>query len=53
MDTGEVKLSGKAVRDLVSFLESSTVPDLHARLELLIPESVPSGLLEDGIPEVP
>jgi cytochrome c peroxidase len=50
LDLPASKLSGRELKDLISFLESLTVPYLHERLLLTIPESVPSGLLEDGMP---
>lgn len=50
LDLPASKLSGRELKDLISFLESLTVPNLHERLLLTIPESVPSGLLEDGMP---
>lgn len=53
LDIDKVKLSGKEVKDLLSFLESLTAPDLDNRLIGTIPTSVPSGLLEDGIPVTP
>jgi cytochrome c peroxidase len=53
LDIEEVKLSAREVKDLLSFLESLTAPNLESRLLATIPESVPSGMLEDGIPETP
>ncbi len=50
LDLPESKLSGRELKDLLSFLDSLTVPDLQERLLLTIPASVPSGLLEDGMP---
>jgi cytochrome c peroxidase len=48
-----VTLNRKEMQDLLAFLESLTVPNLNERLLLTIPDSVPSGLLEDGIPDQP
>ena len=45
-------LSPKQIRLLIAFLDSLTAPDLQERLLWVVPSSVPSGLLEDGIPEV-
>jgi cytochrome c peroxidase len=50
LDLPASKLNGRELKDLISFLESLTVPDLQERLLLTIPPSVPSGLLEDGMP---
>ena len=54
LDTAEevdVELSRKEKSDLVEFLHSLTAPDLAARLQALIPASVPSGMLENGLGE--
>ena len=53
LDIRPMRLSQREVRYLVSFLNSLTVPDLENRLLSTIPDYVPSGLLEDGIPEEP
>jgi cytochrome c peroxidase len=52
VDTGDQDFDGNRVHFLMAFLESLTVPNLHERLQWVIPADVPSGLLEDGIPEV-
>ena len=44
----EIELSRSQKRDLIEFLHSLTAPDLNNRLQALVPESVPSGMLEDG-----
>jgi cytochrome c peroxidase len=54
LDTAEevdVELSRQEKSDLVEFLHSLTAPDLAARLQALIPASVPSGMLENGLGE--
>ncbi|MBD3672541.1 MAG: cytochrome-c peroxidase [Planctomycetaceae bacterium] len=51
LDLSPSRLNGRELKDLMAFLESLTAPHLHNRLFLTIPSSVPSGLLEDGIPE--
>lgn len=43
-------LVGNRISLLMAFLESLETPNLHERLQWVIPNSVPSGLLEDGIP---
>lgn len=43
-------LVGNRISLLIAFLESLEAPDLQERLQWLIPSTVPSGLLEDGIP---
>ena len=45
----EIKLSREEKHDLIEFLHSLTAPDLTNRLKALIPVSVPSGMLEDGL----
>lgn len=45
----DVDLDRREIRDLIEFLHSLTAPDLSARLQALIPDSVPSGNLEDGL----
>jgi cytochrome c peroxidase len=52
VDMNDGSLEGNRVRLLIAFLESLTAPDLQARLDWVMPPSVPSGLLEDGIPEI-
>ena len=52
VDMNDSSLEGNRVRLLIAFLESLTAPDLQARLDWVMPSSVPSGLLEDGIPEI-
>ncbi len=52
VDVDGGSLDGNRVRLLVAFLQSLSAPDLQARLDWVMPSSVPSGLLEDGIPEM-
>jgi len=51
LDIDRVVLTNREFQDLMAFLESLTVPNLESRLLQTIPDSVPSGLLEDGIPD--
>ncbi|MGB0597933.1 MAG: cytochrome-c peroxidase [Rubripirellula sp.] len=53
LDTSEmidVKLNKNELGWIIAFLESLTAPELQERLLLVVPESVPSGMLEDGMP---
>jgi len=47
----DVDLSRSEKSDLIEFLNSLTAPNLAARLQALVPKSVPSGMLEDGLGE--
>lgn len=51
LDITPMKLSDTEIQSLIHFLQSLKAPNLESRLLQLIPESVPSGLLEQGVPD--
>ena len=44
-------MRNRDVRDIEAFLKALSEPDLEAKLLATIPESVPSGLPVEGLPE--
>ena len=51
LDIVPVDLKKSEVDQIVAFLESLSAPNLQQRLGEIVPDSVPSGLLEDGLPD--
>ena len=49
-ESNDLAIVGNRVSLLVAFLESLSAPDLTERLHWTMPTSVPSGMLETGIP---
>ncbi len=51
LDLKRIKLSKQEIGELLAFLESLTAPDVLERLQVTIPDRVPSGLPVDHFPE--